>query len=384
MHFFQLCRKISTKNLEKFRFKTEEDCEKKTLFSKKMFFMKTLLWTSNCSSENRSQKLRVKSPKMVCLKFENETKTFLLERHISNQNISLERKKSILTKLLKNATEGPEQSTLQSEKCWTLIHFFKTKFPSFCSAGGKSALLTRLPHSFCHKTEKFSLKSRNGWRIEKNLIPVVFPRKDPLAARVQFCKPCLRNFCRKWSWINQNTKRTNKICTLLTKKTGKRSLDTQERFRQLWQSFPAGIQEFFHSKSRNGRTILILCRKEISSNRSSGYVDCRIDKTDKIVFVDCSKLHRLKSVKEKIWYRSKKRLFLQNVSVDTWIAIFSKLAKSCRKTFKQHMLQIRIWEKINNFKKQFFPGIMLLWTIEMQFWTSCQNVSTKYLEEIPA
>ena len=49
---------------------------KKTLFSKKMFFMKTLLWTSNCSSENRSQTLRVESPNMVCSKFKNDTKTF--------------------------------------------------------------------------------------------------------------------------------------------------------------------------------------------------------------------------------------------------------------------------------------------------------------------
>ena len=97
------------------------------------------------------------------------------------------------------------------------------------------------------------------------------------------------------------------------------------------------------------------------------------------------KIESVKVCKRKNLVSVKKRtLFLQNVSVDTWIAIFSKLAKSCRKTFKQHMLQIRIWEKINNFKKQFFPGIMLLWTIEMQFWTSCQNVPTKYLVEISA
>ena len=47
----------------------------------------------------------------------------------------------------------------------------------------------------------------------------------------------------------------------------------------------------------------------------------------------------------------KRTLFLQNVSVDTWTAIFFKMAKSCRKTFKQDLLQIRIWEKINSFKK---------------------------------
>ena len=115
MHLCQICCKIFAENTEKFRFKTEV-CEK-NFFSKEMFFMKTLLWTSNCSSENRSQKLRVKSLYMVCSKFNNETKTFLIERHILIQNISLETKISILSKLLKIATEGPGRSTLKSKKC---------------------------------------------------------------------------------------------------------------------------------------------------------------------------------------------------------------------------------------------------------------------------
>ena len=110
---------------------------KKTLFSKKMYLMKTLLCIINCSSENRSRRVRVKSQNMVCSKFKNETKTFLLERHILFQNHSLETKNSILMTFLKKATEGPERSTLKSKKCLKLIHFFKTKFPSFCSAGGK-------------------------------------------------------------------------------------------------------------------------------------------------------------------------------------------------------------------------------------------------------
>ena len=107
-----------------------------------------------------------------------------------------------------------------------------------------------------------------------------------------------------------------KIAQFSQKKVaGKRSLDTQEHFRHLWQRLPAGIQEIFNSKSRNVWTILILCRKEISFNRSSGYVECRIDKTDKKVFFECSKLHRSKSVNGKISYRSKRehyffRMFL--------------------------------------------------------------------------
>ena len=47
----------------------------------------------------------------------------------------------------------------------------------------------------------------------------------------------------------------------------------------------------------------------------------------------------------------KRTLFVQNVCVDTWIAIFSKLSKNCHQTFKQDLLQTRIWEKINKFPK---------------------------------
>ena len=78
LHLCQLCCKNFTENLEKFRLKTEEDCGK-NLFSKKMFFKKTLLWTIDCSSENRSQRLRVKSPSMVCSKFKTRRRFFCLK-----------------------------------------------------------------------------------------------------------------------------------------------------------------------------------------------------------------------------------------------------------------------------------------------------------------
>ena len=238
-----------------------------------------------------------------------------------------------------------------------LCTFFQNRFPSICSAGGKSAILTLLPNGCRPKSENLSLRSWNSWRIEKQILtPKFFPRKCPLARRVQFWKDCLRKFSEKWSWINQDTIKKNKTCTFSKKiLTGKSSLDTQEQFRQLWRSFPAGIQEIFQSKSGIGRTILILCRKEISSNHSSRYVECRIDKTDKIAFFECSKMHRSKSVNEKKMVSVKKRtLFLQNVSVNTWIAIFFKLAKSCRKTCEQDLLQIRTWEKSTFSKSSFF------------------------------
>ena len=68
----------------------------------------------------------------------------------------------------------------------------------------------------------------------------------------------------------------------------------------------------------------------------------------KIASVKVRKRKNLVSVK-------KKTLFLQEVSVETCIAIFFKLAKICPKIFKQDMVQIRIWEKINIFKKAVFP-----------------------------
>ena len=67
----------------------------------------------------------------------------------------------------------------------------------------------------------------------------------------------------------------------------------------------------------------------------------------KIASVEVRKRKNLVSFK-------KRTLFLQNISVDTWIAIFSKLAKRCRKTFKQDLLQIRIREIINISEKAVF------------------------------
>ena len=97
------------------------------------------------------------------------------------------------------------------------IHFFKTKISSICFAGVKSALSTWLAHSYRQKTESLSVKSGNGWRIERKILkPNIFPRKDCLAHRVQFCKPCRTKISQNWSWINQNTKNTQK-CTIFNR-----------------------------------------------------------------------------------------------------------------------------------------------------------------------
>ena len=135
-------------------------------------------------------------------------------------------------------------------KIWYI--FSKQNFLRFVPMAEKVHFWQGCRTVFAIKQKNFRSNPETVEELKKNLTPIVFPRKDPLAPRVQFCKPCLRKFSRKWSWIFQNTKRTNRICTIFTKKiAGKRSLDTQEQYRQLWQSFPAGIQEIFHSKFGN-------------------------------------------------------------------------------------------------------------------------------------
>ena len=104
-----------------------------------------------------------------------------------------------------------------------------------------------------------------------------------------------------------------------------------------------------------------------------------------IVFFECSKLHRSMSINEKNWYRSKRehyffRKFLWTLALQFSLSWRKDAAKLSNKICSRSKFE----KKPTFSKKQFFPGIMLLWTIEMQFWTSCQNVSTKYLEEIPA
>ena len=75
MRFCQLCCKIFTKILEKFRLKTEEDCEKKPFFQRKCSSWRRCYGQLIAVLQNRFQKLRVKNPNMVCSNFKNETKT---------------------------------------------------------------------------------------------------------------------------------------------------------------------------------------------------------------------------------------------------------------------------------------------------------------------
>ena len=75
----------------------------------------------------------------------------------------------------------------------------------------------------------------------------------------------------------------------------------------------------------------------------------------------------------------KRTLFLQIVPVDTWIAFFCKLAKSCRKTFKQHLLQIQIGEKINFLEKAVFSRNHA----PLDNWNAVLNILPKRFYQIP-
>ena len=96
----------------------------------------------------------------------------------------------------------------------------------------------------------------------------------------------------------------------------------------------------------------------------------------KIASVKVRKRKNLVSVK-------KRTLFLQSVSVDTWIALFSKLAKSCRKTFEQDLLQVQFGEKNNIFKKE--RAVSSRNHAPLDNWNAVlnilPNVSTKYPEK---
>ena len=85
-------------------------------------------------------------------------------------------------------------------------------------------------------------------------------------------------------------------------------------------------------------------------------------------------MHQWKSVNKKKMVLIKKRtFFVQNVSVDTWIAILSKLSKNCHKTFKQELLQTRIWEKITKFPKAIFLKIY----VPLDNWIVVLNILQK-------
>ena len=161
--------------------------------------------------QNRSQTLRVKSPNMVCSKFKNETKTFLPERHLLIQNISLETKTSILMKFWKLPLRVRNDPHWSQKTVKNLNNFSKQNFLRFVPLAEKVHFWQGCRTVFAIKLKNFRSNPETVDELKKSLTPVVFHRKDPLARRVQFCKPCLRKFNRNWCRINQNTKRTKKF-----------------------------------------------------------------------------------------------------------------------------------------------------------------------------
>ena len=101
------------------------------------------------------------------------------------------------------------------------ISFILFRAPKKCTFDNAAAQLSPRDRK-CFAQIRKRLKK---WK--KNLTPNSFPWKVRLARRVQFCKPFPRKIRQKWSWINQNTKRTKKLHIFQKNYlTGKRSLDT--------------------------------------------------------------------------------------------------------------------------------------------------------------
>ena len=212
MHFCQLCCKISTENLEKFRLETEEDCEKKPFFQRK------------CSSWRRWYGQLIAVLKIVPKHFESKVRTwfaqslktrrrmFLLERHILIENISLETKKFNFDETFENWHWGSGTIHPEVEKVFKKDTFFQHKISFVVFRWRKKCTFDKAAAQFLQWNRKIFAQIRTRLKkCQKNLKSTTFPRKDPLARRVQFCKPCLRKFSRKWSWISQNTKGQKKF-----------------------------------------------------------------------------------------------------------------------------------------------------------------------------
>ena len=143
-------------------------------------------------------------------------------------------------------------------------------------------------------------------------------------------------------------KKDKKICTIFKKNCFSICrLDTQVQYRQLCRYFPARSQETFHSKSGTGITIPSFWKKEISSSRSSVYVECSSDKTDKIILPESSKMTGSKSSNQQKIFLSKRNFFFK-----TFLQT-GRFVENFRKTMKKILLRVQL-RKNFFFQKHFF------------------------------
>ena len=157
-------------------------------FSGKMIIIKMLLWRRNCSSENRAQKHCARRLNGFCWTSGNSFKKKFLQNNYFNPKCSFGHRKCKTDETERNSHWESETIYLEVGE-WLMPYtiFFETIFPSVCSAGTKSAVLTTLPNSYRQKSEKNSLRPEKVWKIKKeNLTPNVFPGVDCLARRLQF------------------------------------------------------------------------------------------------------------------------------------------------------------------------------------------------------
>ena len=220
-----------------------------------MSFMKTLLWTSICSSENRSQKLRVKCPNVVCSVFKKrQIHLCLKEKFYSKMFLWKQR-----IRFWRNFWKMPLR--LRNDPPWSqkivkiLYIFSKQKVFRFVPLAEKVHFWQGCRTVSAIKPKNFRSNPETVEELKKHLTPIVFPRKNPLARRVQFCKPCLRKFSqieaesikiqkRKIKFAQFSQKKRENVAWTRKNNSGKCDKVFRQEFKRLFIQSPEMVEQF--------------------------------------------------------------------------------------------------------------------------------------------
>ena len=156
--FWQKLEKVTLKNRRRWR--------KRSFFSKTMFSRKTLLWTRTCSFEKRAQKFCTKSPFGICLNSENDFLE-IVQKMYFDPICLFGYIKCKSDKTARNSHRVSEATYLEVRRVLRPYRFSQNYISLKLFPGTKSTILTTLLNSCRQKSERFSLKSENGRRIEK-------------------------------------------------------------------------------------------------------------------------------------------------------------------------------------------------------------------------
>ena len=169
MHFCQLCIKNSARNPKKLRLKTEEDIEKNISFHE-IFFMKTLLWTGNYSSRNRTQKLCAKCPNSLCSTSWSELeKTFVWEIYF-DQKCFLGYIKSKFDGIARNSRREFKKIYLKVPKLLRIYTFFQNKISLNLFRSHKECNFDNTAEQLPPDVRNFLPQIRTRWNSRKKVL----------------------------------------------------------------------------------------------------------------------------------------------------------------------------------------------------------------------